>query len=286
MITNIHQETGQSVRRVCEVLVVPRSSYFHAANPTPSQLEDRRLGDLIEAIFNEHRKRYGYRRIYQELRDKGEMCAATRVRRLMKARGLKALNTRSYIPRTSDGKASRPNENLLKDQAIPSQSGRVFVGDITYIPFAGGWLYLAVVIDLCTRRVVGWHIDTSMKATLVCEALRRAKASIKFEPEAIFHSDRGSQYGSREFRDLLATYGFLQSMSAKANPYDNAWTESFMATLKREMLGDGIFESLEDARAALFDYIEAYYNLQRKHSALGYQTPLQAEHLILTLTQN
>lgn len=284
MITRIQRETGESVRRICEVLQVPRSSYFHAAKPTATQLDDAKLGDLIEAIFREHRGRYGYRRIHREVRaDHGVNCAECRVRRLMCERGLKALNKRRFVPRTSDGKANAPAPNLVKEVGLPKKPGEVFAGDITYLPCAGGWLFLAVVLDLCTRRVVGWAVSDSMHAELVCKALENALETARVNDSAIFHSDRGSQYSSAKFRTLLEENAMQQSMSAIANPYDNAWTESFMSTLKTEMLGDGIFEDIDDARATLFEYIEAYYNTKRKHSAIGYKTPMQVENLILTI---
>ena len=255
----------------------------HAASPTPTALEDEGIGDLIEAIFIEHRRRYGYRRIAHELADHGLVCSQQRVRRLMKQRGLQALQTRRFVPVTSDGKASRPAPNLLRGSFLPDAANRVWAGDITYIPSAAGWLYLAVVIDLFSRRIIGWSLADHMRASLVCDALRQAIGSRAIrEPGLIFHSDRGSQYGSTCFRSALAGAGLVQSMSAKANPYDNAWTESFIGTLKTEMLGDAIFDSIQDARLAIFDYIEAYYNTKRKHSSLDYQTPNQAEAISLT----
>lgn len=283
MIDSIRLKTGASIRRVCQVLDLPRSSYHAAASLTATRIDDQMLGDRIEVIFREHRRRYGYRRIEDELRDLGLACCPARVRRLMKERGLRALQPKNFIPRTSDGKASRPSPNLLADQPAPSEINQVWAGDITHIPTSKGWRYLAVVIDLHSRRIIGWSLADHMRAELVCQALEQALGSRSGYPGVIFHSDRGSQYGSRQFRALLGQAEARQSMSARANPYDNAWTESCIGTLKREMLQGGEFIDDADARTELFSYIEGYYNTRRKHSSLGYRTPSQHE---LTKHQN
>jgi putative transposase len=196
----------------------------------------------------------------------------------MTQRGLQALQPKTYLPQTSDGRADKPSPNLLLDQALPDQANRVWAGDITYIPTAEGWRYLAVVLDLYSRRVVGWALADHLRADLVNDALRQALATRSIQPGLIFHSDRGSQYGSQAHRTLLRQAGIQQSMSARANPYHNAWTESFMGTLKNEMLQGGLFATEVDARLEIFDFIEAYYNTQRKHSSLGYRTPSQFEN--------
>ena len=277
MIQDIHDATGHSVRRICEVLEVPRSSYYHAASPGGTERSDRLIGDQIEAIFRHHRRRYGYRRIREVLGDNGVTCAPARVRRLMAQRGLKALQPKTYVPRTSDGRADKPSANLLKGRKLPDRPDRVWAGDITFVPTATGWLYLAVVIDLCTRRIVGWSLARHMRASLVADALKQALQTRRPSAGLIFHSDRGSQYGSGEYRSLLARAGAIQSMSARANPYHNAWTESFIGTLKNEMLQGGSFIDGRDARTEIFDFIEGYYNIHRKHSSLSYQTPAQFE---------
>jgi len=277
MIDEIHRTTGYRVRPICEVLGVPRSSYYHAASPTPSELSDRDTGDRIEAIFKHHRRRYGYRRIWSELADLGITCAPARVRRIMLERGLKALQPKTYVPRTSDGRADKPSPNLLADRQLPDQPDRVWAGDITHVPTSAGWLYLAVVIDLCTRRIVGWSLARHMRAGLVADAFDQALQTRRPAAGLVFHSDRGSQYGSVEYRSLLSRAGAVQSMSARANPYHNAWTESFMGTLKGEMLQGGCFADEHDARTEIFSFIEGYYNTRRKHSALGYRSPNQFE---------
>jgi putative transposase len=280
MIQAIHQSGGHSVRRICTCLQVARSSFYHAAQPTPTQRSDQRLGAQIEEIFTRHRRRYGHRRVREELQDQGVLCAAHRVRRLMAQRRLKALQPRHYLPRTSDGRADKPSANLLLNQPLPSKPNQVWTGDITFIPCSGGWLYLAVVMDLCSRKIVGWALADNLRTPLVVAALQQALGSRHRTQGIIFHSDRGSQYGSIHYRQLLRQAGICQSMSARANPYHNAWTESFVGTLKTEMLQDRCFLDQKQARLELFTYIESYYNTQRMHSALGYLSPSSFESLI------
>lgn len=280
MIDAIHQASGHSVRRICSCLQLPRSSYYHAARPTATQRSDHKLGARIEEIFTRHRRRYGHRRVRQELTDEGALCAAHRVRRLMAQRGLKALQARHYLPRTSDGRADKPSDNLLLNEPLPSKPNEVWTGDITFIACSGGWLYLAVVLDLYSRKIVGWALADNLRTPLVMAALQQALRSRRRAAKTIFHSDRGSQYGSGAYRQMLQQAGLRQSMSARANPYHNAWTESFMATLKTEMIQDRCFFDQKQARLELFTYIESYYNTQRKHSALAYLSPAKFESLL------
>lgn len=279
MIIQLAQQTGAGIRRVCAVLEQPRSSFYHAAKPTATQVTDLQLGDLIESLFRHHRRRYGYRRLRAELADRGVTCGAARIRRLMAQRGLRALQPKNFVPKTSDGRADKPSPNLLANQPLPAVPDRVWAGDITFIPTRTGWLYLAVIIDLCSRRIVGWSLANHLRSDLVLHALQQALQTRPVH-HTIFHSDRGSQYGSTAFRKALAQAGLRQSMSSRANPYDNAWTESFIGTLKHEMLQGGCFDNPSDARIEIFEYIEGYYNTHRKHSALDYQSPLQFETLL------
>jgi transposase InsO family protein len=277
MIDFIRDKTKASIRRICGVLGLPRSSYYQAAKPTTTQMEDREIGRQIEIIFHQHRRRYGYRRIHDDLQDLGIACAPSRVRRLMKERGLRAIAPKNYVPRTSDGRADKPSSNLLFERESPSCINEVWIGDITFIPTSKGWRYLAVVIDLYSRRVVGWSLASHLRSELVCDALAKALLSRPRSGPLVFHSDRGSQYGSNAFRSLLKEAKITQSMSRRANPYDNAWTESFVGTLKTEMLQGGRFIDEKDAHTEIFAYIEGYYNTQRKHSALGYLPPSKFE---------
>jgi len=272
MIALLVQQTGGSIRQVCAVLGEARSSFYHAATPTATQVADLSLGNLIETVFRRHRKRYGYRRLSADLSDRGVTCAPARIRRLMAQRALRALQPKNFVPKTSDGRAAKPSPNLLCGQPLPELPDQAWAGDITFIPTSAGWLYLAVVIDLCSRRIVGWSLQDHLRSDLVLDALRQATQT-RSTNRTIFHSDRGSQYGSTPFRTALAKAGLRQSMSARANPYENAWTESFIGTLKHEMLQGGCFENAADARTEIFEYIDGYYNTHRKHSSLGYKTP-------------
>lgn len=276
MIAAVARKTGGSIRKVCMVLGEARSSFYHASTPTATQVADASLGDLIEEIFRHHRRRYGYRRLARELSDRGVICAPARIRRIMALRALHAIQPKTFVPKTSDGRADKPSPNLISGMPLPNSPNRAWAGDITFIPTSAGWLYLAVVIDLCSRRIVGWSLADHMRSELVIDALLQALKT-RLANGVIFHSDRGSQYGSTPFRNALAEAGLRQSMSARANPYDNAWTESFFGTLKLEMLQDGCFQNAGDARTEIFEYIEAYYNTHRKHSAIGYNTPSQFE---------
>jgi putative transposase len=277
MIITIQQGTGHGIRRICSVLQVPRSSYYHAAEATAIQSEDVCIGDAIERIFKKHRRRYGYRRIGSELSDEQIVCAPARVRRLMAERGLKAIQPKSYVPKTSDGRADKPSKNLILDQALPEIPDCVWAGDITHIPTSKGWLYLAVVIDLCTRKIVGWALADHMRAGLAVDALNQALGSRPKSSQCIFHSDRGSQYGSKAYREAMQAAKMRQSMSARANPYHNAWSESVIGTIKKEMLQGGQFIDQQDAQIEIFSYIEGYYNTIRKHSSLEYLSPIQFE---------
>ncbi|MBW8783015.1 MAG: IS3 family transposase [Verrucomicrobia bacterium] len=214
MIQLIAQQSGGSVRKVCQVLKLARSSFYHAATPTASQIADETMGDLIEALFRLHRRRYGYRRLAAELADRHVSCSPARIRRIMAQRALRALQPKSFVPRTSDGRADKPSPNLLTNQPPPSAPNQVWAGDLTYIPTHGGWLYLAVVIDLCSRRIVGWSLSRHLHAQLVVDALKQALLT-RPAKDVVFHSDRGSQYSSTAFRNLLTSSGLRQSMSRR-----------------------------------------------------------------------
>ena len=190
MILRISTSSGSPIRRICTVLNAPRSTFYHAATPTESQLSDQQMGEHIARIFRAHRRRYGYRRILAQLADEGHTCAPARVRRIMAQRGLRAIAPKHYVPKTSDGRADCPSPNLLLDAPLPTQINQAFAGDITFIPTSAGWLYLAVVIDLCSRKIVGWALADHLRSQLVIAALRQALGSRSKTQNAIFHSDR------------------------------------------------------------------------------------------------
>ena len=174
MIGDIHHATGCGIRQICASLQVPCRRFYHAASPTATSAQDRRIGDRIDPIFKRHRRRYGYRRIGEELSDAGVICAPDRIRRIRRQRGLRAIQPKTYLPKTSDGRADQPSPNLLLDQPRPAKPDQVWAGDITFIPTSAGWLYLAVVIDLCPRKIAGWSLADPLRADLVIVALQQA----------------------------------------------------------------------------------------------------------------
>ena len=201
----------------------------------------------------------------------------------MRDHGLKAIQPRSFVPRTTDSRHPYPiSANLLQE---PGYNGvghinQVWVGDITFVPLQSGWAYLAVWMDLYSRKVVGWALAEHMREDLVMMALKRALASRYINEGLIVHSDRGGQYAGKRFRELLDTHKIRQSMSGKDNPYDNAFMESYFSRFKAELLQGGAFERLEDARTEAFEFIEMYYNPIRRHSSLGYISPMTFEQQV------
>lgn len=233
------------------------------------------LDKRVRECFYFHRRRYGTRRIAAELET-----GRTAVRSAMRRESLQAIAPRKFKPKTTDSNHDeRVSPNLLKDSANTSNgAGEVIVGDITYIRLRdGSFCYLAVFQDKFTRRIVGWSLGARMTAQLVIDAFQMARRRAFFKRGAIIHTDRGSQYAAVEFRRLLYIYGFRQSMSAKGNCYDNAQAESFFSRFKAELIEGGIFETIEEARTEIFSYIDGYYNRIRRHSGLGYKSPLEFE---------
>lgn len=258
---------------------VKRSAYYVYASGG-SYLKSKRTEELarrVKEIFWLHMRRYGSRRILEDLVEAGVNVGRYMVRRLMREQGLKAIQPRSFVPKTTVSDNRRASPNLLKE-ANPVRPGEVLVGDITYLPLWNGkWCYLASWQDKASKRVVGWSVGTRMTDDLVIDALNKAIIRGLVRKDAIIHSDRGSQYSSNDFRKLLKRHGLRQSMSGKGNCYDNAQAESFWARLKTELLEDGAFRSVEEARSELFSYIEGYYNRIRRHSAIGYLSPIDFE---------
>lgn len=230
-------------------------------------------------IFREHKRRYGSRRICKTLAQQGEKVSRYKAGKVLRKHGLKAIQPRSFVPKTTDSRhAYRISPNLLLNRAMPSKPDQVWVGDITYIPLAGSnWCYLCVWMDLFSRKITGWYLDDNMEETLVIAAFRKAMDSRKISKGLIVHSDRGGQYASNTFRNIIANKKIMQSMSRADNPYDNAFMESCFSRFKAELLQNGVFENIEDARTEIFEYIEMYYNTVRLHSSLNYQSPCSFE---------
>lgn len=268
-------------RLQCQALGISRSGYYAWRSGKTHQLkvENKRMEQKIIQTFREHRRRYGSRRISRDLQSSGEKVSRYRAGKVLHRHGLKAIQPRSFIPKTTDSRhAYRISPNLLLDRPMPQKPNEVWVGDITYIPLAGGeWAYLAVWMDLFSRRIIGWHLDDHMQESLITAAFKKALTNRKSPQELIIHSDRGGQYAGNNFRKLIADHTLLQSMSRADNPYDNAFMESCFSRFKAELLQDGIFETIEDARTEIFEYLEMYYNTKRLHSSLNYQSPMTYE---------
>lgn len=238
------------------------------------------LAGAVKEIFYLHQRRYGARRISAELKAADVRVGRRLASSLMKEQSLAAIRPRAFKPRTTDSNHGFGfSPNLLTDSSNePSGQGQVIVGDITYLPLQNGrFCYLATFQDKFTRRIVGWQVSANMTAQLVIDAFNRARRGGLLKRNAIIHTDRGSQYASVEYRRLLYIHGFRQSMSGKGNCYDNAQAESFFSRFKAELIEEGIFESVEQARSEIFSYIEGYYNRIRRHSSLGYLSPLEFE---------
>lgn len=261
-------------------LEVSRSGYYRWLKAPASRRVQaaRQLTEHIRRIHQENRQCYGSPRIFQELRRQGIQTSENRVARLMQAAGLKARSKRAFRPRTTDSRHPHPiAPNRLKSEPPVQAPNQVWVADITYLWTVAGWVYLAAVMDLFSRRIVGWALGTTLETSLVKEALHRALAARRPAAGLCHHSDRGSQYASNAFRALLQAWHIEPSMSGPACCYDNAAMESFWSTLKTELIPPTAFLNLQMARMAIFDYIELFYNPRRLHSALGYQSPVDFE---------
>jgi putative transposase len=263
----------------CRVLRVSRSGYYAWVGRPESDRarENRRLLVLIKVAHKKSRETYGSPRVHQQLVKDGERCGEARVAKLMAANGMRAQQKRKFVV-TTDSKHEHPvAENVLDRRFEVSEPNKVWGSDITYIPTGEGWLYLAGVLDLGTRSAVGWSMADRMESSLVSEALEMAYRRRLPDTGLLHHSDRGSQYASQDYQDMLCHYGMEISMSRKGDCWDNAVVESFFATLKRELIYRRKFRTLEEARRAIFEYIEVFYNRERLHSSLGYMSPADYE---------
>jgi transposase InsO family protein len=268
------------VRVMCDALSVsPSGFYAWRLRPESSRkIANRELLADIRRVHTQHRERYGAPRIHAELRAEGHAVSRKRVARVMRRHGIRARAPRRFRVCTTDSKHSLPvAENLLAQNFVADRPDQIWLADITYIPTAEGWLYLAVVLDLFTRKVVGWAMRDHLRAELAVAALTMAIQRRRPGAGLIHHSDRGSQYAAGDYRDILQAAAIVQSMSRKGNCWDNAPMESFFGTLKTELVHHGAWPNRDAARRDLFAYIEGYYNRQRRHSAIGYITPEQAE---------
>jgi transposase InsO family protein len=267
------------IQRMCRVLGVQRSGYYAWQKRQPSTREQANLEllELIEAEHQHSRKTYGSPRLHLALQHKGVACGHNRVARLMRVNQIVALSKRKYHPVTTQREPGVvPAPNLLKQDFSASAPNQKWVVDFTFIATDEGWLYLAVVLDLFSRRVVGWAMSQTMDTALVESALRMALRERRPPAGLLHHSDQGSQYTSAAYRSCLETALAQLSMSGVGNCYDNAVIESFFATLKTECV-TGPFQTVALARTTIFEYIEVWYNRQRLHSTLGYRSPVDFE---------
>ena len=260
---------------LCRVLGVSRAGFYAAqCRPVPLRVTaDARLAVQIAAIHRASRRCYGSPRVHAELRARGQCTSRKRVARLMRRAGLAARRRRAFRVTTQSRHTHPVAPNRLARQFTASVPDRVWVTDITYLATVEGWLYLAVVLDLFSRRVVGWATSDRLGEGVALEALGMGLARRRPRPGLLHHSDRGSQYASAEYRAVLAGHGMERSMSGVGSCWDNAVAESFFATLKVELDHDGAWRTRAEAHRAVFDYIELFYNGERRHSTLGYLSP-------------
>jgi transposase InsO family protein len=271
-------ESEFPVSHLCRLLEVSRSAYYEwkaGRTHQPTQYQQAHQAK-VEKAFWRHKRRYGTRRLVVELQAMDLEIGRKTVRKLMRIQGLVAIQPRSFVPRTTDSRhGKRVSPNLLLAVSLPDAPNRIWVGDITYIPLVNGeWAYLATWMDLFSRVIVGWQFDDNMEEQLIIRALLKGLQWREPAAGLIVHSDRGGQYVGNQFRELLDKYLCQQSMSRADDAYDNAFAESFFSRFKTELLEDGTFLSLEDARTEIFEFIEMYYNPIRRHSAL-LQKPAQ-----------
>ena len=263
---------------MCRVLSVKRSGFYAWVKRGPSRQaqRDQRLRLEVRAAFTRSRGRYGSPRLHAELRARGERTSRKRVARLMREDGLRAKKRRRFRVTTNSSHSHPVASNVLGRRfGVEAVSGadRVWVADITYVPTREGWLYLAIVLDLGTRLVVGWSMSETLESSVAADALEMAIKRRRPGAQLLHHSDRGVQYASIDYRDRLANRNAEVSMSRKGNCWDNAVAESFFATLEVELLEDSDGWTKAEARAGIFEFIEIWYNRQRRHSSLGYLTP-------------
>jgi len=273
-------QTKESHAMICQTLDLSRSGFYaHRHKPRrPRAKEDAQLKEMLRESFLLSRRTYGSPRLRAALQRQGRRCGKNRIARLMRELGLQARQKRRFRPKTTESNHKLPvAENWLALFPSPDKPNQVWIADITYIPTKEGWLYLSGILDACSRRCVGWHAGDALSSSLVTKAWDKAWKDQRPGPGLLHHSDRGVQYASGAFAAQLRASGATASMSGKANCYDNAMMESFWATLKTECFDNQIPQTKAQATLMIFDYIETFYNRQRLHSALHYQSPLDFE---------
>lgn len=274
-----------SIERMCQLAQVSRAGFYRSFKEQEPEQEETELRSTIQQIFLQHRRRYGYRRVAKELRREGWVVNRKRVQRLMQEDNLLAIQPKVFVATTNSDHECEVYLNLASRMQL-SGINQLWVADITYIRLRGEFVYLAVILDAFSRKVVGWELDRTMSCALTKAALERAVAARQPAPGLVHHSDRGVQYAAQDYIQLLQAHRIISSMSRPANPYDNASCESWMKTLKREEIQATAYRDLEHLRANLEEFIEHYYNRVRLHSALGYQSPAEFEQLLVSDRSN
>jgi len=267
------------VAALCRVLEVTRQGYYAYAKRSPSQRQrdDEALQERVRTVHEESDERYGSPRMHEQLQRDGLRVGKRRIERAMRGLGLVGRKRRRFRVTTVSDPSHAKAENLLDRDFTATRPNERWVTDITYVWTDSGWCYLAIVLDLYSRAVVGWSVDATMATTPPLRALENALQTRRPSAGLLHHSDQGCQYTSAEYRRVLAEHGITASMSRRGNCWDNAVAESFFATLKTELIHDRRWRGLNELRAALFDYIAVFYNRKRLHSSLGYQTPAEIE---------
>lgn len=268
-----------SVTILCDILEVGPSGYYAwlGRRPTVGKSRTAQVSQAVTVSYLQSNRVYGYRKVYEDLRDLSIACCGETVRRIMKRLGFSAHIKRNYVVTTDSNHPFAVADNLLDRDFAATAPNQKWVADITYIPTREGWLYLAAVLDLFGRRIVGWAMSERIDEALVSSALQMAIRHRRPQAGLMHHSDRGSQYASDSYQDMLHCVGMVCSMSRKGNCWDNAVMERFFRSLKTEWVKDKIYTTREDAKKDLFKYIEWFYNRQRRHASLGYQTPTAFE---------
>jgi putative transposase len=282
----IEEHIGKhNVALMCEMLGVPRASYYAWRSRPVSQRSQRRalVGLAVESTYREFKQRYGAPRLAEELNAQGIECSVNYVAELLRERGLRARNGKGFKYYPAVESRSNVEENKLDRHFKSEKPNQKWVSDITYIKAGRKWLYLAAVMDLFSRKIVGWSLDTHMREDLIIDAFEMAAANRDIKGTLI-HSDRGVQYRSNSYQETLESYGVQCSMSRKGNVWDNAVMESFFSRLKVELIYAESYGSVEEARASIFEYIELFYNKVRRHSSIGYLSPMDYEQQFNTLT--
>lgn len=271
---------GIPLKSVCRYFSVTRSGYLQwkkSRNTGIRFVKKMKICDAIRKIFLDSRKTYGSPRIYIELKSMGILVSENTVAKYMREMGLDARHKKRFRVQTTDSNHKGPFADRVvkfeEENDFPEKPGEVLAGDITYLRCGSRFVYLAVVMDIFTREIVGWSMDTNLKAQLVTDALSSAMYATSPDAEVIFHSDRGSQYASEAYRKLMAKNDIVPSMSRKGNCYDNCYVESWFGSLKKEWLYRHTYNTEKEIRQAVFEYIEIWYNKKRRHSSLGYQSP-------------